>query len=64
MRQLTDLVGISNPYLSQIERGQREPSEPVLDAIADRTTATTARSRLSSGRSVPTRTSPPASARH
>jgi transcriptional regulator with XRE-family HTH domain len=34
MRQLADLVGISNPYLSQIERGLREPSEKVLDAIA------------------------------
>jgi transcriptional regulator with XRE-family HTH domain len=35
MRQLADLVGISNPYLSQIERGLREPSERVVDAIAD-----------------------------
>jgi transcriptional regulator with XRE-family HTH domain len=34
MRQLAALVGISNPYLSQIERGLREPSEKVLDAIA------------------------------
>jgi transcriptional regulator with XRE-family HTH domain len=34
MRQLADLVGISNPYLSQIERGLREPSETVVDAIA------------------------------
>src|SRR5688500_8304980 len=34
MRQLADLVGISNPYLSQIERGLREPSEKVRDAIA------------------------------
>jgi transcriptional regulator with XRE-family HTH domain len=34
MRQLAELVGISNPYLSQIERGLREPSEKVLDAIA------------------------------
>jgi transcriptional regulator with XRE-family HTH domain len=34
MRQLAGLVGISNPYLSQIERGLREPSEKVLDAIA------------------------------
>jgi transcriptional regulator with XRE-family HTH domain len=34
MRQLANLVGISNPYLSQIERGLREPSEKVLDAIA------------------------------
>ena len=35
MRKLADLVGISNPYLSQIERGLREPSEKVLEAIAD-----------------------------
>jgi transcriptional regulator with XRE-family HTH domain len=35
MRQLADLVGISNPYLSQIERGLREPSEKVAEAIAD-----------------------------
>jgi transcriptional regulator with XRE-family HTH domain len=34
MRQLTGMVGISNPYLSQIERGLREPSEKVLDALA------------------------------
>jgi len=27
LRQLADLAGISNPYLSQIERGLREPSE-------------------------------------
>jgi transcriptional regulator with XRE-family HTH domain len=35
MRQLADMVGISNPYLSQIERGLREPSERVLEAIAN-----------------------------
>jgi transcriptional regulator with XRE-family HTH domain len=34
MRQFADLVGISNPYLSQIERGLREPSERVLQGIA------------------------------
>src|SRR4051794_7125209 len=34
MRQLASMVGISNPYLSQIERGLREPSERVLEAIA------------------------------
>jgi transcriptional regulator with XRE-family HTH domain len=34
MRQLASLAGISNPYLSQIERGLRAPSERVLDAIA------------------------------
>ncbi len=35
MRQFADVVGISNPYLSQIERGLRAPSERVVDAIAD-----------------------------
>jgi transcriptional regulator with XRE-family HTH domain len=35
MRQLAATVGISNPYLSQIERGLRAPSEAVLNAIAD-----------------------------
>ena len=35
MRQFADMAGISNPYLSQIERGLREPSERVLDAIAE-----------------------------
>jgi transcriptional regulator with XRE-family HTH domain len=34
MRQLAAMVGISNPYLSQIERGLRAPSEHVLEAIA------------------------------
>jgi transcriptional regulator with XRE-family HTH domain len=34
MRRFADMVGISNPYMSQIERGLREPSERVLDAIA------------------------------
>ena len=34
MRRFAELAGISNPYLSQIERGLRAPSENVLDAIA------------------------------
>jgi transcriptional regulator with XRE-family HTH domain len=34
MRRFAEMAGISNPYLSQIERGLREPSERVLDAIA------------------------------
>ena len=34
MRQFAGKAGISNPYLSQIERGLREPSEQVVDAIA------------------------------
>src|ERR1700741_2009665 len=34
MRQFATLAGISNPYLSQIERGLRAPSQQVLDGIA------------------------------
>jgi transcriptional regulator with XRE-family HTH domain len=35
MRHFAELVGISNPYLSQIERGLRAPSEAVLQSIAE-----------------------------
>jgi transcriptional regulator with XRE-family HTH domain len=35
MREFARMAGISNPYLSQIERGLREPSERVLGAIAE-----------------------------
>ncbi|MFD6860364.1 helix-turn-helix domain-containing protein [Rhodococcus sp. NPDC060090] len=35
MRQLASMVGISNPYLSQIERNLRAPSDRVLHAIAE-----------------------------
>ena len=34
MRQFAGMVGISNPYMSQIERGLRAPSEKVLAEIA------------------------------
>jgi transcriptional regulator with XRE-family HTH domain len=34
MRQFAAMVGISGPYLSQIERGLRAPSDSVLRAIA------------------------------
>src|SRR3954463_14984598 len=34
MRQFAQMVGISNPYLSQIERGLREPSQRVVESIA------------------------------
>ena len=34
LRQLADQVGVSNPYLSQIERGLRRPSAEVLQQIA------------------------------
>ena len=34
MRKLSELAGISNPYLSQIERGLRKPSAEILQQIA------------------------------
>ena len=34
LRQLAQLAGVSNPYLSQIERGLRNPSAEVLGQIA------------------------------
>lgn len=34
LRQLARLAGVSNPYLSQIERGLRKPSAEILQAIA------------------------------
>lgn len=34
LRQLADQTGISNPYLSQIERGLRRPSAEVLQQLA------------------------------
>jgi transcriptional regulator with XRE-family HTH domain len=34
LRKLSELAGISNPYLSQIERGLRRPSAEILQQIA------------------------------
>jgi transcriptional regulator with XRE-family HTH domain len=34
VRQLAEKAGVSNPYLSQIERGLRKPSADVLSQIA------------------------------
>lgn len=34
LRKLSDMAGISNPYLSQIERGLRKPSAEILQQIA------------------------------
>lgn len=34
LRKLADRAGISNPYLSQIERGLRKPSAEILKSIA------------------------------
>jgi transcriptional regulator with XRE-family HTH domain len=35
LRQLADLTSLSNPYLSQVERGLHEPSVRVLKAISE-----------------------------
>jgi transcriptional regulator with XRE-family HTH domain len=34
IRQLSEMCGVSNPYLSQIERGLRMPSSMVLQSLA------------------------------
>lgn len=34
VRKLSELAGVSNPYLSQIERGLRKPSAEILQSIA------------------------------
>ncbi|HZI98886.1 MAG TPA: helix-turn-helix transcriptional regulator [Actinomycetales bacterium] len=34
LRQLADAAGVSNPYLSQVERGLRKPSAEMLGQIA------------------------------
>jgi len=34
LRQLADQAGVSNPYLSQVERGLRKPSAEILQQIA------------------------------
>ena len=34
LRQLAEAAGVSNPYLSQVERGLRKPSAEVLQQIA------------------------------
>lgn len=34
MRKLADIAGVSNPYLSQIERGLKRPSAEILQQLA------------------------------
>ena len=52
LRQLAQAAGVSNPYLSQIERGLRRPSAEVLAQIAGALKVSTPviRCRLRSGR--------------
>jgi transcriptional regulator with XRE-family HTH domain len=35
LRKLSEMAGVSNPYLSQIERGLRKPSAEILQQIAN-----------------------------
>ena len=35
LRQLAQVAGVSNPYLSQIERGLKKPSAEILQQIAN-----------------------------
>jgi transcriptional regulator with XRE-family HTH domain len=35
LRHLANLAGVSNPYLSQIERGLRKPSAEILQRVAE-----------------------------
>jgi transcriptional regulator with XRE-family HTH domain len=35
VRRLAELAGVSNPYLSQIERGLRKPSAEILQQLAE-----------------------------
>lgn len=61
MRNLAAAVGISNPYLSQIERGLRAPSEAVLNAIAESLETSVDRLYAEAGFVEPT---PPGNAEH
>jgi transcriptional regulator with XRE-family HTH domain len=61
MRQFAELAGISNPYLSQIERGLRAPSETVLDSIA-RTLKVSSDALYQQAGMPPPGSAPPASA--
>jgi transcriptional regulator with XRE-family HTH domain len=49
LRELANRAGVSNPYLSQIERGLRRPSAEVLSQIADALRVSTAVMYLRAG---------------
>ena len=34
LRKLSEIAGVSNPYLSQIDRGVRKPSAEILNALS------------------------------
>jgi len=49
LRELAERAGVSNPYLSQIERGLRKPSAEVLAQLADALRVSTALMYLRAG---------------
>ena len=53
LRQLADLTSLSNPYLSQVERGLHEPSVRVLKAISDALNVSAETLLAQAGRSTP-----------
>ena len=63
MRQFATMAGISNPYLSQIERGLRAPSARVVDAIANSLDTTTDALYEQAGMRPPGEPEPESSAR-
>ena len=58
LRKLSELAGISNPYLSQIERGLRKPSAEILQAIARACASRPRRSTCGPGSSTSATTDP------
>ena len=52
LRQLAEQAGVSNPYLSQIERGLRKPSAEVLQQIAKDGAEAVFAAALADGRAV------------
>ena len=59
LRDLAELTNVSNPYLSQIERGLHEPSMRVLKAISDALNVSIETLLARAGLSHRTRTPPP-----
>ncbi|QZY28773.1 helix-turn-helix domain-containing protein [Nocardioides coralli] len=59
LRQLAEQAGVSNPYLSQIERGLRKPSAEVLAQIAKALRISAENLYLRAGIVSPEETPPP-----
>ena len=61
VRRLADLAGVSNPYLSQIERGLRKPSAEILQQLAKALQVSAATMYVQAGMLDPEAAGPPAS---